>query len=636
MASDYTDEDLFTRYYAATQDEPQALAMVATHRVLYPSGAPDPVVCEPPPPTPATALDLSTWGTFTRASEASYLIGTPTDGTGTPFMGFAPKDRRRIDRRGSAPRYLTERAVTNRTWSTESIRRGWAVPGGSTYPTTIYPAPDGGMLATRNTVPSGAAGFNMVVNPVTINQDWCASTWQRSASGTSTYQHLIGGSTVTAVGSTSLGTTWTRAIMLRLPDNTFGQLGFWINDGRNWSGAGGIAAGAREAIVWGMQLEQGSYPTSYMRCNEYVGATGVRAADLLSGPIASIPAAMVDGAWGFTVAPVGASSGMMRRNETQALFSFAEDASETVEFYVDPGVTPGFVKTLRLRVMSGGVAVVTSSALTFSADQELAVTLDGAAGSITVAGATTGNGTVTGTPWTRAVGTTLYVGSLADGSLHADVGLWCTGAPAPTWSADRYVVFTLGQSNMIQHGMHDKTAAHIQALAPDTKIIDGATGATSLATDWLGGVAYTTAITRWADAVAADASLTGYTPIVIWIQGEQDAANGGHAANYATNLPILRANLETSIPQLVGARWIVGQLSTGTTHVNGASATTIGQVRAGQASFVAGLGALGALIDPSDLAWDTSGAPNLHFDEQSVHTYAARIGAAAASMGVGA
>lgn len=36
MASDYTDEDLFTRYYAATLDARQAAEMVAVHRESYP------------------------------------------------------------------------------------------------------------------------------------------------------------------------------------------------------------------------------------------------------------------------------------------------------------------------------------------------------------------------------------------------------------------------------------------------------------------------------------------------------------------------------------------------------------------------------------------------------------------------
>lgn len=41
MASDYTDEDLFSRYYAATMDARQAAEMVAVHRESYP--LPDPV-----------------------------------------------------------------------------------------------------------------------------------------------------------------------------------------------------------------------------------------------------------------------------------------------------------------------------------------------------------------------------------------------------------------------------------------------------------------------------------------------------------------------------------------------------------------------------------------------------------------
>ena len=564
-------------------------------------------------------LDLSTWGTHTRATEASYVIGTPTTGS-TPFLGWAPKDTRRIQRRdGTTPMYLTERAMTNRVRSTEIFTSGWLV-GGATRPSTLYPSPDGVAQSGRVQVASAGEGLNMALSPVTVSLDWCASAFHRAPSGTSAYQHMIGGSTITAVGGTA-STTWERREARRRPDNTFGQLAFWLDDGRAFPGA----AGARDSVIFGAQLEQSPYVTSYIRSVIFDGVNGCdRAADALSGLISSVPAKMVSGAWAFTVAPVGDSAGMVRLASTQTLFSFAEDGSETVEFYITGGAC-------YLRVVSGGVARVTSSALTFTEHQTLTVTIDSVAGTLIVAGASTGNGTSTGTAWTRTPGTTLYIGARADGSNHADAGIWC-GAPAPAVSAAKRVAFTLGQSNMSVNGMQDRTASNIQIMHPDTKLIDGSMGGTSLAVDWakVGGTQYAAALARWAAAVAADPTLTGYTPIVFWVQGESDAANSGYAAAYGANLAALKTNIETDIPQLVGARWIVGQLPSTTTHIYGANATTIGQVRTAQAAFVAGLGSLGALVDPSDLALEPG---DLHFTAASTYIYAARMGAAARSIG---
>lgn len=574
----------------------------------------------------AADLDLSTWGTFTRTTEASYFIGAPTTGA-APFIGWAPKDVRRIDRRNATPRYLTEGQRTNALLSTEDMQRpggAWTVGSNTPY-TTLFPSPDGCSQKGRWTTGSGVSGVTHQ-HAVTPSLDWVAYSWHRSPSGTTSYQNLLGGTVLHTSGSTSLGTTWTRADMWRLPDNAFGTLFMGINAGDNLSGSGGLAAGARDAVTWGMQQEQASFPSSYIRTVDYNYGAATRGQDILSGPIASIPAKMIDGEWTFTCAPVGASARMIRQNATQVLFSYATGSGEYVAFVIDGGA-------VKLRVVSGGATKVTTGALTFSADQELTVTLDGAAGSIVVSGATTGNGTTTGTAWTRTVGTTLYVGALDDGTLPAFAGLWCTGAPTPTWSSGKRVVFVLGQSNATTNGMHDRVHSQIQQLHPDCKLIDGSMGGTSLAVDWAsGGAQYIAAVAKWNAAVTADATLTGYTPIVVWIHGESDAANGAYAAAYGTNLAALKTNLEASIPQLVGAKWLVGQLPSTTTLVYGATSTTIGQVRTAQASFVSGLGSQAAIVDPSDLAFGPS-PPDLHFSDASTHIYAARMGAAAESIG---
>ena len=577
-----------------------------------------------------TALDLSTWGTFTRSTEGSYIIGTPTTGA-TPFIGWSPKNVRRIDRRTGSPMLLTEGSRTNQALSTESFDRGgggWVTSGGPVLHTDVFPTPDGAVIGHIHiTAASGSTGFNFTLNPVTVNLDWCQSVWVRSPSGTTSYENFTGASLIVATGSNALTTTWTKAVMNRFPDNAFGQLGFWIADGRDWSAYGGVAAGARDQVSWGVMIEQASFASSYIRTEELLYGAFTRAADVLYGPISTIPTKMVNGSWSFTVAPVGPSSGMIRDAGTQTLFSFAEDGSETIEFYITGGAC-------YLRVVSGGVAKVTSSALTFSADQVLTVSVDGAAGTLTISGATSGNGTSTGTAWTRATGPNLYVGARADGSNHAFAGIWC-GSTLASPSTGKRVVFTLGQSNMTQHAHHDRIAAWMQQYYPDTKLIDGSMGSTSLAVDWakVGGTQYAAAVAIWNAAVAADPTLTGYTPVIVWIQGEGDAANAAYASAYQTNLSALKTNLETDIPQLVGAKWAVGQLSSNTTTGYGATSTTIGQVRTAQANFVSGLGSQACIVDPSDLTFDPA-PPNLHFDDASIHTYAARIMTALNGIGV--
>lgn len=592
--------------------------MLAAHGLLAAAGA-----------APAD-LDLSTWGTYTCASEVSYRVATPTDGS-TVWLAWAPRNKRPIQRRdGTTPMYLTQRPMVNRVYESERMYAGgWVGAAGPMASTTVYPSPDGVCQRGRCQIASGVSGIDSNRNPVTPNLDWAASCFHRSPAGTTSFQHMIGGGTVSAVGG-STGATWSRQEALRLPDNAFGQLSFWLNDGR----AFGTSAGARDSVLFGAMLEQWSYVTSYIRTVVFDAATEPsRAQAALFGQISSIPVKMVTGSWSFTVAPVGASSGMVRASTlygatTQTLFSFAGNGSETIEFFVTGGA-------LYLRVVSGGIARVTSSPLTFSAHQILTVTVDSVTGTLTVAGATTGNGTVAGTAWTRTPGATLYVGARADGSNPCDAAIWC-GAPVPTVSTLKALNFVGGQSNASTYGMMDRIASNVQQRHPQTKLVDVSVGATSLAVDWAaGGATYLAAVAKWTAALAADPTLTTYTPVIHWVAGESDAGSAlpGAAAAFGANMLGLKTRLEADIPHLVGAEWVVSLLPTWTTPIFGATPTTIGQVRSGQAAFIASLGANGRLIETSDLTSDTPAQP-LHFDDSSSHTLAARMGDAAGEMGV--
>jgi len=125
---------------------------------------------------------------------------------------------------------------------------------------------------------------------------------------------------------------------------------------------------------------------------------------------------MTNGGMQFDVAPIWSSSEGIAHATDKTLFSYAEDDSERIFFVVSGG-------SIYIRATSGGVTKVTSNALTFSAHQKLTVTVDGSAGTITVAGATTGNGTVTGTSWTRTTGPTIYIGNRQGATQPAFVRL---------------------------------------------------------------------------------------------------------------------------------------------------------------------------------------------------------------------
>lgn len=63
----------------------------------------------------------------------------------------------------------------------------------------------------------------------------------------------------------------------------------------------------------------------------------------------------------------------------------------------------------------GGSDIVTSSPITFSAKQRLTITCNAVAGTIEIAGATTGNGVYMGTPWSLAAAT-MTLGGLPNGN----------------------------------------------------------------------------------------------------------------------------------------------------------------------------------------------------------------------------
>ena len=496
-----------------------------------------------------TFIDLATWGAFVRDSSATFMDGASTSGN-TQFIRDAARNVRRFEDRGDGNGKMLLLEGSRKNWFTHSETFASWSAGSASITNDYGPAPDGTTTADRLQVASGGSGANFSLSGITPSIDWVGTLYRRSPTGTVSAQDLIGASSVWPSANNSLGTTYERAVCAALPSNSSTAVGMWVADARDWSAFGGATAGARDEVTWGRQLEQASFASSYIRSAAVGGTT--RAADLLSGPISTVPATMINGTFAFDIAPIFSSAGGIRHATDQCIFSFAEDDSERIFFVVSGG-------SIYIRVVSGGATKVTSNALAFSAHQKLTITINAAAGSISVSGATTGNGTVTGTSWTRTTGPTMYVGTRQGGAqpLFARLGPYSHTLPST-----KIVLFMLGQSNMQVHNVTDKIWSEVQKRYPNAKKLEYCVGGTTLAVDWAksGGAQYAGAVSTWTAAYAADPDLANCTPIIVWGQGETDASNNAYAAAYATNLAAFFVNFESDVPFFAGCKKVIHKL----------------------------------------------------------------------------
>jgi hypothetical protein len=154
-----------------------------------------------------------------------------------------------------------------------------------------------------------------------------------------------------------------------------------------------LFAGTGRTIVgefWGYQLENGAFPSQLIQSS---GSATTRAVDDASVASASVPAAMRSGSFEIAITPRRASTAAAD-NATETLLAYGAGTDNRIYFNASNQIV----------VRQGGADVVTTGALTWSADQAITLTFDASAGSVTVAGATTGNGTTTDTSWTMPAG----------------------------------------------------------------------------------------------------------------------------------------------------------------------------------------------------------------------------------------
>jgi hypothetical protein len=172
----------------------------------------------------------------------------------------------------------------------------------------------------------------------------------------------------------------------------------------NASSAPGAASGD-SLLMYGAQIETGRFPSSTIRTD---GSAATRAADILQFATGTYPTRLLDGRWRFFIEPLGTSTEFDGGN---SLYWWSFGAGSDVN-YIRWNAGGG------IQVVQGGVVKITKGITWAARYQRMQLTLDCAAGTLDVQGATTGNGTTVGTAFAWAGGLRLNVGSREDSALQ--------------------------------------------------------------------------------------------------------------------------------------------------------------------------------------------------------------------------
>lgn len=135
--------------------------------------------------------------------------------------------------------------------------------------------PDGTLAADRAQIGSG--GYCREAAAVVSGSPYAASAWLRSPSGSKTTQLGTGWIGVSFTQCAIVDTEWRHFHVIHTEAQV--SKGIYVSDGRDWSGSGGLTAGARDDLVDLAQLERGRFVSSAIPTS---GASASRAADQLS------------------------------------------------------------------------------------------------------------------------------------------------------------------------------------------------------------------------------------------------------------------------------------------------------------------------------------------------------------------
>lgn len=329
---------------------------------------------------PIYLLDYSQ-GTFARASEAAFV---------DPRLGWAFAAQGAGAWKGAnAPRIYADGAVliessrTNTLADSEDANTQWNPTATRTQ--NVGGDPDGGSdadeweLSASAGVGSGGL-WRSASGPTAAAGPYAFSSYARQIAGADVnYKHrAFDGSA--RVFDASLLPEWRR---LALGWTSGGGGVQQCGGGTYQDSTNGLPYGAKTVRVWGNQLEAGAFPSSYIRT---AGASATRAAESsgVQFAIASLPSVITTGRWAIDVWPLFGSDDQY--NASAYVYQFTGNAGLLFR-------RAGGVQRLARFNSAGGVDG-SELVVTFSRHQKLTIITDEAEKTLSVQGATTGNGTV--------------------------------------------------------------------------------------------------------------------------------------------------------------------------------------------------------------------------------------------------
>jgi hypothetical protein len=328
---------------------------------------------------PALRTPLMDWavdGTFSRASVATTR---PNDQTIARIATGV--------RRFEQGRLLIEQAQTFSSRYSEDLSDATWVKTNCTISTDTTTAPDGTLTADTLTTTSGGVVTSIALTTGSVPAGNTSFTFFARANEayTASYTYAAGAATTSA--DFSVDTTW-RQLFNRIGGASVAPT-ITI---RPHTGAGTGTAG-RVMQVWGLGIVNQSFTGSYVTTTS---ANVTRSADSLTYSAGQWNTLLATSAYSFEWRPAWDSGGL------NAIAEFLSFGGASDRFAIN--------NTDQILITVGGVANITTSAITWSRDQVIKLSCNPVAGSVTIAGASSGNGTYTGTPWTWPTGVTLRVG----------------------------------------------------------------------------------------------------------------------------------------------------------------------------------------------------------------------------------
>jgi hypothetical protein len=263
------------------------------------------------------------------------------------------------------------------------------------------PAPDGMTTADRLASP-GAPGRGPGQNVSLSAGRWTLSTYARSASddfpGLQMMRAFV---TDTALSTLSTETwrisaDWDR-VALPITTTTTALASVGISHASGWPSPNTEALIAPDVALWGMQLEERPFPTSYIPTSS---ESALRSADTLI--IASPPPWIYQGMWQVDVRPLFSSAELIA-NWQHTLFSFGAAAAISLE--------AGAEGRAKIRIQSQS-NIFRSPDLTWTRGDVLRLTFDMSSKTVTISGADQGDGSYTFAPVAFPIGP-MRVGSAA-------------------------------------------------------------------------------------------------------------------------------------------------------------------------------------------------------------------------------